>query len=137
MEVLSYILAAVIIQIAVSLMGAIVLEYEQRQLAGNAIALLIAAPVPALIARRCHDQNRTGRWAWLAAFAFAIWAMRSGVSLIWGYETRIAFDSYSWPLDLLATLASLGTLVLLFMPGTSDANDFGSDPRVRNVTPAD
>lgn len=137
MEVLSYILAAVILKIAVSLAGMFVLDYEQRQLAGDALALIIAVPVPALIARRCHDQNRTGAWAWLAAFAFAIWATRSAVSMIWGYETRIAFDSFSWPLDLLATLASIVTLILLFLPGSSDANDFGSDPRVRSVTAKD
>jgi uncharacterized membrane protein YhaH (DUF805 family) len=130
--VLSYILAAVIAQIVVSLAASFVLPFEPRLWVADTLALLIAAPMPALIVRRCHDQDRTGKWAWLAAIAFAIWCLRSAVSLIWGYQTRIELDSYTWPLDLLATLCSVATLALLFLPGTKGPNRFGPDPRVRN-----
>jgi uncharacterized membrane protein YhaH (DUF805 family) len=132
MEVLSYTLAAVIIKIAVSLGSTLMLEYEPQLWISNALALLIAVPIPALMARRCHDQNRTGHWVWLAVFSFAVWLLGSVVSLVWGYETRIEVDSITWPFDMLAALCSLVALVVLFLPGTKGLNDFGPDPRTRN-----
>lgn len=131
MEVVSYILAVVLVQIAMGLIAMLVLTYDQRQALGDVLALLIALPVPALIARRCHDQGRSGHWAWLAVLVFVLWAARTVVARAWGIETRITVDQYLWPLDFAAAIASIATIALLFLPGTAGSNRFGSDPRGR------
>lgn len=134
-EVLSYALLAVMVQVALSLLFIFTLDFEVRMLARKALAVLIALPVPALIARRCHDHGRSGSWAWLAVFPFVLWLVRSVLARSAGIEARIAFDAWTWPLDVLATLASIAVLALLAIPGTCGPNRFGPDPRTQAPLP--
>ena len=134
-EVLSYALAAVMVQVALSLVFIFALDFEPRMLARKALAVLIAVPVPALIARRCHDSGRSGAWAGLAVLPFVLWLLRSILARTAGIEARIRFDSFAWPLDVLATLASLGILILIALPGSAGPNRFGPDPRIRIPRP--
>jgi uncharacterized membrane protein YhaH (DUF805 family) len=128
-ELASYILAAVFITMFVSFATALFVEFELRSMIRNGLALALAIPVPALLVRRLHDQNRPGTLAWLAVFGFAVWAVRTGVSLALGTEARIGFDKWTWALDWLVILANLGAVLFAILPGTPGSNRFGPDPR--------
>jgi uncharacterized membrane protein YhaH (DUF805 family) len=130
-EFASYVLAAVLIAAGVSFTTGLTLPYETHNLIGNVLAVLLAIPVPALLIRRFHDQDRTGRWVFLAVFAFAFWAVRAAVSQVLGYDARITLDAWVWPLDWLMTIANIATILLIVMPGTNGPNRFGPDPRGR------
>lgn len=128
-EVASYALAALIVTFGVSLVTGLTLPYKAHNLIGNLLALAIAVPVPALLARRLHDQDRSGRWVWLAVFGFAIWALRAAVAQGSGYDSRIALDKVIWPLDWLVILANISVVLLIVLPGTPGPNRYGPDPR--------
>lgn len=130
-EVASYALGALLVSVAVSLVSGLLLDFETRMLLTNALALALAAPVPALLVRRLHDQGRSARWVWLAVFGFTVWAGRTLVSLALGYETRITLDKVIWPLDWLVILANIAMILLIILPGTQGPNRFGPDPRGR------
>lgn len=125
----SYALSALLVSIAVSFLSALFLPYETRLLVTNLLTLALAAPVPALLARRLHDQDRSARWVWLAVIGFAAWSARTLVSLIVGFEARIALDMAIWPLDWLVILANIAMILLIVMPGTAGPNRFGPSPR--------
>lgn len=128
-ELASYILAAVFMTLLVSFAAALLFEYEVRHLVRNALAIILAVPVPALLVRRLHDQDRTGALVWLAAPAVGLWAVRTVISATSGIDGRIAFDRWTWPLDWFVILANLALVILLIMPGSPGANRFGPDPR--------
>jgi uncharacterized membrane protein YhaH (DUF805 family) len=130
-ELLSYVLAALLISIPISVVTGLTLPFEQHQSIDTALALLIAIPVPALLVRRCHDSGRTGRWVWLAALGFIAWAARTAIAQFAGIETRIAVDRFIWPIDWLIVLANLTIIVIALLPGTAGPNRFGPDPRSR------
>jgi uncharacterized membrane protein YhaH (DUF805 family) len=117
--------------VIITLVAGFVAGFDLRNLIGDALACVIAIPVPALLVRRFHDQGRTGRWIWLAVFVFILWALRTAWSLALGIEARIELDRTIWPLDWLAIIASIITVVLIVLPGTVGTNRFGSDPRNR------
>ena len=129
-EFASFVLAAVLLAAGVSFTTGLALPYETHNLIGNVLAVLLAIPVPALLIRRFHDQDRTGRWVLLAVFAFVFWAVRAAVSQVLGYDARIALDAWVWPLDWLTTIANIATILLIILPGTRGANRYGADPRV-------
>jgi uncharacterized membrane protein YhaH (DUF805 family) len=130
-EFASFVLAAVLLAAGVSFTTGLALPYETRNLIGNVLAVLLAIPAPALLIRRFHDQDRTGRWVLLAVFAFAFWAVRAAVSQVLGYDARMTLDTWIWPLDWLITLANIATILLIILPGTKGLNRFGPDPRGR------
>lgn len=105
------------------------LEYDQADLASQALWLALILPIPALLVRRFHDNGRSGHWLWLAVFSFALWTVRWTVSYKLGTQARIDLDSTIWPLDWLATLANIATVALIVMPGNSGANRYGANPR--------
>jgi uncharacterized membrane protein YhaH (DUF805 family) len=130
-ELLSYLLAALLVSIPISIVTGLTLPFETHQLIDTAMALLIALPVPALLARRCHDSGRDGRWVWLAVIGFAAWAARTAIAQFAGIETRIAIDRHIWPIDWLIVLANLAIIAIALLPGTPGPNRFGPDPRSR------
>ena len=71
-EVAHYVIAALLITFPVSLLTRIAMPYPVHHLVGNALDALLIMPVPALLARRCHDHGRSGHWAWLAVLALAL-----------------------------------------------------------------
>lgn len=134
-ELIGYGLAAFLLSFPVSLGTSLTLPYETHLLIGNALTLLLAVPVPALIVRRLHDQGRSGVWVWLAIYSFAVWLVRTGVSMAAGPDGRLAFDRFTWVADWLVIPANVAMLVLLLLPGTIGPNRYGPDPRGREATP--
>lgn len=130
-EVASYVLAALLLSMAIWFAGIFLVPDQLSWLVGNAFTALLAIPVPALLVRRLHDQSRSGQWVWLAVFSFAVWALRALVAGLQGYEARIALDRIIWPLDWLVVLANLAMIVLVALPGSPGPNQFGPDPRTR------
>lgn len=128
-EVAHYVLATLLVTVPVSLVTGLALPYEVHLLIGNALAALLAIPVPALLARRLHDTGRSGSWAWLAVPGFALWAGRTVLAATLGIEARLGFDRLAWLLDWVAILANLAILALIVLPPSPGANRFGPDPR--------
>lgn len=131
-ELASYILAAVLVTLAVSFAAALFAPYPVRALISDGLTLLLAVPVPALLVRRLHDTNRSGKFVWLAVFAFAVWLARTTVANTYGIETRIGLDRLTWLIDWAVILANLATVILVLLPGTAGPNRFGPDPRQRS-----
>lgn len=132
-ELASYILSAVLITLAVSFASALFAPYAVRALVSDALTVLLAIPVPALLVRRLHDQGRSGKLVWLAVFSFAVWLLRVIVSYTAPTDIRIAMDTMIWPIDWLVILANLGAVILAILPGTAGANQYGPDPRQRSA----
>jgi uncharacterized membrane protein YhaH (DUF805 family) len=128
-EVAHYVIAALLITFPVSLLTRIAMPYPVHHLVGNALDALLIMPVPALLARRCHDHGRSGHWAWLAVLALAVGAARNLVSALYGIETRIEVDRFIWPIDWAIILGNLALLALVLFPGTRGPNAYGPDPR--------
>lgn len=131
-EVASYVLAVLLVSVPISFLAGLLFTYEFRLLVSNALALLLAIPVPAVLVRRLHDQGRSGKLAWLAAFAFAVWAVRTVTSMTLGVEARIGLDRATWVIDWLVIMANLASVLLTILPGTPGPNRFGPDPRGRD-----
>ncbi len=132
-EVIGYGFVAFLLSFPVSLATSLTLPYETHLLVGNILTLLLALPVPALIVRRLHDQARSGVWAWLAVYSFAVWLVRTGVSMAAGADGRLAFDRVTWLADWLVIPANVAMLVLLLLPGTASPSRFGPNPRGRDA----
>jgi uncharacterized membrane protein YhaH (DUF805 family) len=132
-EVANYGFVALLATVMVALVAGYFAAFDLRNLLGNILACVIAIPVPAMLIRRYHDQDRTGRWVWLAVIVFAVWAVRAAVSQMLGLDARLALDAWIWPLDWLITLANIATILLIVLPGTKGVNRFGPDPREREV----
>lgn len=128
-ELASYVLAAMLVTLAVSFVASLTAPFEVRALIAKGLGLLFAIPAPALLARRFHDLGRPGAWAWLAVFSFAVWALRSAVSFAAGVDGRIGFDRLTWPLDWLVVFANLVVVILAILPGSPGPNRYGPDPR--------
>lgn len=130
-EVAHYALATLLVTVPVSLVTGLALPYAVHLLIGNALAALLAIPVPALLVRRLHDAGRSGSWAWLAVPGFALWAGRTVLAATLGIEARLQIDRAAWLLDWAVILANLAILALIVLPGSAGANRFGPDPRGR------
>lgn len=128
-ELASYILAAVLISVPISLATSLMLPPDQHRMTGNVLAVLLAIPVPALIARRLHDQDRSGKWAWLAGIGFVMWLARTVLAATLGIDARLQFDRAVGLIDWAVILANLAIMLLLILPGTAGPNRFGVDPR--------
>ncbi|HEX4846721.1 MAG TPA: DUF805 domain-containing protein [Novosphingobium sp.] len=130
-ELAIYWLVAILLKMALAIPLAVVLseQVELRRQIDDALTLVFVLPLPALLARRLHDQNRSALYLLLAAPGIALEAARKAVSLSQGIEARVRFDAATWPLDVLATVAGIALLLLMFFPGTHGPNRFGPDPR--------
>lgn len=128
-ELASYGLAALFVTLAVSFVTALFAPYPVRATVSDALTVILAIPIPALLVRRLHDQGRSGRLVWLAIFGFAVWLVRSVVANLLGTDSRIAFDEVTWMLDWAVILANLGAVIFAILPGMPGPNRFGPDPR--------
>lgn len=127
-ELGSYVACAAVILLAVSFIAALFAPYPVRARVSDALTLALAAPVPALLIRRAHDQGRSGWLAALALIGATLWIARSSIAATMGLEARIAFDKQAWPLDWLATIANISVIAFVVLPGTPGPNRFGPAP---------
>jgi uncharacterized membrane protein YhaH (DUF805 family) len=112
-EVLVYWLAITAIGIVPFLLGP---SFEEPTLLDSLMSLTLFIPFPALLARRLHDQNRSGWWALLLAPAVAM---------------GIADQGQSMPgaIVLMVGLFNLLIVIFLLWPGSDGENKFGPNPR--------
>jgi len=128
-ELISYLFATLLVSVPVSFITGLALEHDVHMLVGNGLTLLLALPVPALLVRRFHDSGRSGAWAWLAVFGFAVWLLRTAISALWGLDARLGFDAWTWLIDWVVIIANLASVMLALLPGTVGTNRYGPDPR--------
>ena len=128
-ELISYLFATLLVSVPVSFVSGLALTRDAHMLAGNAVTLLLAVPVPALLVRRLHDSGRSGVWVWLAVLSFSIWLARTAISAIWGINARLSFDGWTWLIDWAVIMANLASVMLALLPGTRAPNRYGADPR--------
>lgn len=131
-ELIAYLFTTLLVSVPVSFVTGLALERELHVLIGNALTVLLAVPVPALLVRRYHDSGRSGAWVWLAVFVFAMWLLRTVISAMWGIQARLNFDGWTWLIDWLLIVANLASVLLALLPGTVGPNRFGADPRGRD-----
>ena len=128
-ELIAYLFASLLVSVPVSFVTGLVLLHDPHWLTMNALTVLLALPVPALLVRRLHDSGRSGAWVWLAVLVFAVWLTRTIISLRLGLDARRSFDSWTWLIDWLVIVANLATVLLALLPGTKGLNRYGADPR--------
>ena len=130
-ELVVYLLGTVFFNLAVGLLLMIGLDFELYALIQDALQVLYFVPVPALLTRRLHDQDRSASFLWLAVPGLGLWTARKVLSLTQPLPMRVAFDGWTWPIDLLSVFTTLALVVLVLLPGTAGPNRFGPDPRGR------
>jgi uncharacterized membrane protein YhaH (DUF805 family) len=130
-ELIVYVLGAVFFNLAVGLLLMIGLDFELYALVQDGLQVLYFIPVPALLTRRLHDQDRSAKFLWLAVPGLSLWAARKVLSLTQPLSVRVAFDGWTWPIDLLSVFASLTFVILVLLPGSVGPNRFGADQRGR------
>ncbi len=128
-ELISYLFASLLLSVPVSFVTGLVLNHDAHMLAGNAVTLLLALPVPALLVRRFHDSGRSGAWVWLAVLSFTVWLARTAISAAWGMNARLSVDGWTWLVDWAVIIANLATIMLAMLPGTKGPNSYGPNPR--------
>ena len=128
-ELAHYVLCAVLFHLAVGLVLMLALEAPTQAIARDVLLVAYFIPVPALMIRRLHDQERSAAWVWLAVPGIALWLIRKTLSLAPESALPFGIDQIAWPLDWFGGLANLVLIVLLLLPGTKGPNRFGPDPR--------
>lgn len=106
---------------------------EVETLLSYAVNLLVLLPFPALLVRRLHDQDRTGKLAWLMVVPALHLLGASLASLLGGTEGRIAFDQKTYLLYWPAQACAIALVAFYLWPGTNGPNRFGDDPRTRQA----
>lgn len=128
-ELTHYVFCAVLFHLAVGLVLMLALEAPTQAIARDVLLVAFFIPVPALMIRRLHDQERSAAWVWLAVPGMALWLARKVLALVPDTAMPFGIDQIAWPLDWLGGLANLVLIVLLLLPGTKGPNRFGPDPR--------
>lgn len=128
-ELIGYLFAGLLVSVPLSFITSLTLTHDAHVLTGNAVTVLLALPLPALLVRRYHDSGRSGAWVWLAVLGFAIWLTRATISAAWGMNARLSFDAWTWLIDWVVIVANLISVMLALLPGTAGTNRFGVDPR--------
>lgn len=103
------------------------LDFDATWQLQDAVTILLTVPIPALLVRRLHDQDRTGWWALLLLAAFVFEAVDDDRSLsILG----LAQSETPWWLSLtfFATIIALWGFSL--WPASEGANRYGPNPRL-------
>lgn len=127
-ELVHYVLCVAFFHLAIGLLLMLGLSYPAFAVAQDLLQVLYFIPVPALLARRLHDQDRSARLLWLAVPGVALWIARKGLALVQSGTALAEFDRWTWPLDLAAGFTSLALIIVLLLPGTAGPNRFGPDP---------
>lgn len=128
-EVFNYVLCVVFFHLAIGIVLMLALNYPVFAVVQDILQVIYFLPVPALLVRRLHDQDRRAVLLWLAAPGVLVWIARKALAMTQPLEVRTTFDSYTWPVDLVAGLASLAIIIALLLPGATGPNRFGPDPR--------
>lgn len=127
-ELVNYVLCVAFIHLAVGLLLMLGLSYPAYAIAQDVLQVLYFIPVPALLARRLHDQNRPAALLWLAVPGVLLWVARKAFAFAQSSALVAELDRWTWPLDLAAAFASLALIIVLALPGTPGPNRFGPDP---------
>ncbi len=128
-ELLNYVLCVVLVHLSIGAALMVGVNYPAFAVAQDLLQVLYCIPVPALLARRLHDQDRRAGLLWLAAPGLLMWTLRKAFSLTEAAPARVVLDSHFWPVDLLAGMTSLALIITLLLPGTPGPNRFGPNPR--------
>jgi len=128
-ELLNYVLCVAFFHLAIGMVMMLGLNYSVFAVVQDVLQVIYFLPVPALLVRRLHDQDRRAGLLWLAAPGVLMWIARKALAMTQPLEVRATFDSYTWPVDLVAGLASLSIIIALILPGSTGPNRFGPDPR--------
>lgn len=128
-ELVHYVLCAVLFHLAVGLVLMLTFNAPTQAIARDVLLVAYFIPVPALMIRRLHDQERSAAWVWLAVPGIALWLARKVLALVPDTAMPFGIDQIAWPLDWFGGLANLVLIVLLLLPGTKGPNRFGPDPR--------
>ncbi len=128
-ELIHYVLCVMFFHLAIGLLLMLGLSYPTFAVAQDLLQVLYFIPVPALLARRLHDQGRSGNLLWIAVPGVALWIARKAIAFLQPALAIAEFDRWTWPLDLGAGFASLALIIVLLLPGTVGPNRFAPDPR--------
>lgn len=128
-ELAHYVLCVVLFHLAVGLVLMLAFNAPTQAIARDVLLVAYFIPVPALMIRRLHDQERSAAWVWLAVPGMALWLARKVLALVLEPAMPFGIDQIAWPLDWFGGLANLVLIVLLLLPGTKGPNRFGPDPR--------
>ncbi|WP_374588229.1 DUF805 domain-containing protein [Novosphingobium sp.] len=128
-ELAHYVFYVVLFHLAVGLVLMLALDAPTQAIARDVLLVVYFIPVPALMIRRLHDQERSAAWVWLAVPGIALWLARKVLALVPDTAMPFGIDQIVWPLDWFGGLANLVLIVLLLLPGTKGPNRFGPDPR--------
>lgn len=128
-ELLNYGLCVVLIHLVVGAVLMLAVSYPVLATVQDMLQAIYFIPLPALLARRLHDQDRSAILLALALPGIALWLVRKALVVAQSDTARTLLDSYAWPVDLAAGLASLVLIIALVLPGTGGPNRFGPDPR--------
>ncbi len=111
-------------------------------IAGVISTLVWDWPWIALFVRRLHDQDRTGRWAWLnggliAMTVAGLWTGPAGngpnISIDWWFfrtSRQIAWTPITIIATVVAVTVVLAIWLLFLFRGTTGTNRYGPDPRL-------
>jgi uncharacterized membrane protein YhaH (DUF805 family) len=117
------------------------------RIAGLIWTLVWSWPWIPLFVRRLHDQDRTGRWAWLSGVLVLVavaglWIAPAGngpgisVDLTFFRASRqIAWTPVTIAMTIATAAVIFAILVLFILRGTSGANRYGPDPRLDQDRP--
>lgn len=129
-EFAAYYLAVLLVGVVIGVPALFLVEFETRQIIDEAYGWITGFPFIALMVRRLHDQNRTGRWVLLplavVAYntAFRLLALSLGIQE--AFELRRAIGYTDWLLMLIA----MGTFAAILVEGDKGANRYGPNPRL-------
>jgi uncharacterized membrane protein YhaH (DUF805 family) len=128
-EVIYYWIAAAVAGAIVGIPSTAALSFGEGIIVNEVVRLLFFVPTFALFARRLHDQDRSGWWAWLLPISIALsipdllaWASADPQIIMADHGPR-------W-LTWIGVPVGLAILVLFFLPGSEGPNRFGDDPRL-------
>ena len=128
-ELVNYVMCVALFHLAVGLLIMLGLSYPAFAVVQDLLQVLYFVPVPALLTRRLHDQDRTAAMLWLAVPGVILWISRKVLALAQSSAMLAEFDRWTWPFDLAAGFASLALIIVLILPGTAGQNRYGPDPR--------
>jgi len=128
-ELLNYALCVVLFHLVVGAVLMLAVSYPVQAAIQDLLQAAYFIPLPALLARRLHDQDRSAILLALAIPGVGLWLVRKALVVTQAVTARTMLDSYVWPIDLVAGLASLALIIALILPGTAGPNRFGPDPR--------
>lgn len=92
----------------------------------NLARLVIFIPWFALLARRLHDQNKSG---WLALFLPAVFVCVGMAAYVSASADPLANGDAAAPFYWFGVASALLVVVLFLLPGTKGPNRYGDDPR--------